>query len=387
MEAIPAVRLTHAHGIHDRNLKIRDQILLVTLPPLFVLLCAVALFFYAYVGVTIIRNVWPCAARRAWYAVKSFLRHATEASMAVREFASTRRARFHCAYDRAVTDGLADLMVLSDMEIDNPGQLPEITRIRAEFDQLQKEWALPVIEKTRSGVPFDVNAALTDGQVRLAQIRSQVSKSRQEDETENAAEMMIAERVIRHMLFVGVSLAVLLAVLLVILTRVVTRMIVVPVLQLIRASEQVAQGDFALVLSPMVDNEFGVLSRSFSNMTSALRREREEIASLNRFSEAVTQCTSELEVYDLLLHSLRARFQPKQLIIFKLNASENFLEAAATLTPLPQEAGAWPVIEEPHNCKAVRTGRSFVVNDVTGASRCAPRNSCSPRRAVTTAAP
>ena len=31
-----------------RNLKIRDQILLVTLPPLFVLLCAVALFFFAY---------------------------------------------------------------------------------------------------------------------------------------------------------------------------------------------------------------------------------------------------------------------------------------------------------------------------------------------------
>jgi diguanylate cyclase (GGDEF)-like protein len=141
-------------------------------------------------------------------------------------------------------------------------------------------------------------------------------------------------------------------------------MIVVPVLQLIRASEQVASGDFAPDLPPMVDNEFGVLSRSFSQMISALRREREEMASLNRFSEAVTQCTSELEVYDLLLHSLKERFQPRQVIIFKLNQAENYLEAAATLVPLPKEMGSWPVIEEPHNCKAVRTGRSFVVGDV-----------------------
>jgi diguanylate cyclase (GGDEF)-like protein len=99
-------------------------------------------------------------------------------------------------------------------------------------------------------------------------------------------------------------------------------------------------------------------------MTSALRRERGEIAALNRFSEAVTQCTSEIEVYDLVLHSLKERFQPAQVIIFKLNSGESFLEAAATLVPLPKEVGAWPVIEEPHNCKAVRTGRSFVVNDV-----------------------
>ena len=116
--------------------------------------------------------------------------------------------------------------------------------------------------------------------------------------------MMGAEKVIRRMLVVGVSLAVLLAGILVFLTGVVTRLIVVPVLQLIRASEQVGRGDFAPALPPMVDNEFGVLSRSFSQMTTALRREREEIASLNRFSEAVTQCTSEIEVYDLLLHSL-----------------------------------------------------------------------------------
>jgi len=346
-----------------RNLKIRDQILLVTLPPLFVLLCAVALFFYAYWSAI---NTERAALRTKESVVRgeSFLRHATEASMAVRGYIFTHQKDVAAPYDKDVTDGLADLIALNDLEAANPGELQEVIRIRAEFDQMQKQWALPVLEKVRAGGDLDSAAILADGQDRMARIRSEVLKLRKEDEGQNVNEMVGAERVIRRMLVVGVSLAALLAGILVFLTGVVTRLIVIPVLQLIRASEQVGRGDFAPVLPPMVDNEFGVLSRSFSNMTSALRREREEIASLNRFSEAVTQCTSEIEVYDLLLHAMKERFQPKQVIIFKLSQVENFLEAAATLVPLPKEAGAWPVIEEPHNCKAVRTGRSFVVDDV-----------------------
>ncbi len=346
-----------------RSLKIRDQILLVTLPPLFVLLCAVALFFYAYWSAI---NTVQAASQSKESVVRgeSFLRHATEASMAVRGYVFTRQDNMLAPYDEAVTDGLADLIALSDLDAADPGQEQEVIRIRAEFDQMQKQWALPAIEKVRAGGIIDATASWLDGQARMASIRSEVLKLRKEDEGQNVNEIMGAERVIRRMLVVGVSLAALLAGILVFLTGVVTRLIVAPVLQLIRASEQVGRGDFAPVLPPMVDNEFGVLSRSFSHMTTALRREHEEIASLNQFSEAVTQCTSEVEVYDLLLHSLKERFQPRQVIIFKLNQAENYLEAAATLVPLAKEVGAWPVIEEPHNCKAVRTGRSFVVNDV-----------------------
>jgi diguanylate cyclase (GGDEF)-like protein len=346
-----------------RNLKIRDQILLVTLPPLFVLLCAVALFFYAYWSAV---NTERTAMRSKECAVRgeSFLRHTTEASMAVRGYVYTHRQDLLASYDKDVKEAQADLSALSDLDASDPGQLQEVIRIRAEFDELQKQWAVPAIEKVRRGENFDNAATLSESQERLAVIRSQVLKLRSEDEGQSVNEMMAAERVIRHMLVVGLSLAVLLAGILVFLTGVVTRLIVAPVLQLIRASEQVGRGDFAPILPPVVSNEFGVLSRSFSHMTSALRREREEIAALNRFSEAVTQCTSEIEVYELLLHSLKERFQPGQVIIFKLHSTENYLEAAATLVPLPKEVSAWPVIEEPHNCKAVRTGRPFVVNDV-----------------------
>jgi len=346
-----------------RNLKIRDQMLLVTLPPLFVLLCAVGLFFYAYWSAI---NHGQAALRSKDSVVRgqSFLRHTTEASMAVRGYILTRQRDMLAPYDKAVADARADLNVLSDLDAPDPGQPEEISHIRAEFDQMQKQWALPAIEKVRAGVNFDTAAALLEGQEHLDAIDSDVMKLRKEDEGETANGVAGAENLIRRMVVVGVGLAVLLGGILVFLTGVVTRLIVAPVLQLIDASEQVGRGDFAPVLPPPADNEFGVLSRSFSHMTSTLRREHEEIASLNRFSEAVNQCTSEIEVYDLLLHSLKERLQPRQVIIFKLNQAENFLEAAATLIPLPKEIGAWPVIEEPHHCKAVRTGRAFVVNDV-----------------------
>jgi diguanylate cyclase (GGDEF)-like protein len=346
-----------------RSLKIRDQILLVTLPPLFVLFCAVALFFYAYWSAI---NTERAALRSKECVVRgeSFLRHATEAAATVRGVVFTHREDLLASYDKDIKEGQSDLLALSDLDAGDPGRLQEVTRIRAEFEHLQMEWALPALEKVRSGMEFKTTPVLLDGQERLTTIRTQVLRLRDEDEEQNVSEMLNAEKVIRRMLVVGVGLAVLLAGILIFLTGVVTRLIVAPVLQLIRASEQVGRGDYAPTLPPVADNEFGVLSRSFAQMTTALRREHEEIASLNRFSEAVTQCTSEVEVYDLLLHSLRERFQPQQVIIFKLDPAENYLEVASTLVPLSAEVGAWPVIEEPQNCKAVRSGRSFVVNDV-----------------------
>ena len=346
-----------------RNLKIRDQILVVTLPPLFVLLCAVALFFCAYWSAI---STTKAAARAKDSATsgESLLRHATEASMAVTSFIFTGRKDFLELYDQGVTGAQEDLIRLREVE-DDPGQRQNLDRIRAEFDRMQKEWALPTIQKVRQGEHLDAPGMSSDGLKRMALIRDPVLKLLREDVAKGEEQVRGAEMLLRRMLLVGLGVAGLLGVILLFLTGVVTRQIVFPVLQLIHASEQVGRGDLQPVLPPMVDNEFGVLSRSFSHMTAALRREREEMAALTRFSEAVKQCTSEREVYDLILYSLKERFQPRQVIIFKLTSPENFLEPAAFLVPLPREIGAWPVIDEPQNCKAIRSGRHFHVNDVT----------------------
>jgi len=346
-----------------RNLKIRDQILLVTLPPLFVLLCAVALFFYAYRSAVSAERATIRSEDRVVRS-ESFLRHASEAWAAVRAYVLTRRNTALVPFDKAAADALSDLLELEDLESTEAGHPQDVVQIRGEFEALQKGWVLSVIERVRSGENIDPGKILQDGESQLTAIRSQVLKLESTDERQNQRERAEAESVMRRMLLVGVSLAGLLACVLVILTVVVTRQIVSPVLQLIRASERVGKGDFSPSLPPVADNEFGILSRSFAQMTATLQSERDEIASLNRFSEAVTQCTSDREVYDRLLHALRERFQPRQVIIFRLREPEHYLEPAAALVPLAPEGRLLPVIEEPHNCKAVRTGRPFVVNDV-----------------------
>ena len=359
-------------GFSIRSLKIRDQILLVTLPPLFVLLCAAGLAFYAYWSVLHTEQ----NALRSQESIaqgETLLRHLTEMYMGVREYLVTPQPALLVTYEAAAAKVVEDMRRLRELESANPSQAEQVEVIQSEISRLQAEWAAPALDKLKRGEALNALAALQEGQTRMASVRNQVLKLLETDSAKSLAEIRNAERVMRRMLMFGVSLAVLLAAVLLFLTRVVTRLIAGPVLQLIHASEQVSRGDFQPSLPPPVDNEFGVLSRSFSRMTTALRQEREEMAALNKFSEAVTQCTSEREVHDHLLHWLKQRFEPRQVIIFRLNAAENFLEAAATLVPLPADLRPWPVIEEPHNCKAVRTGRYFRVNDVSVEPVCPSR--------------
>ena len=363
LSTLCAERRTLNMAFTIRNLRIRDQILLVTLPPLFALLCAVGLFFYAYWSAMNSERL-AAKTRDSVTRGESLLRHATETVMAVRGFVFTRQASELDSFERGATECREDLTVLRDLESGEPAQAAEVDAIRAQFDELERNWALVTINRVKRGENVNPVGAMQEGQSRLVAIRARVAKILRADEAKNQAQMSEAEEVMRRMLVLGVSLAALLALVLLLLTRVVTRLIVEPVLQLIQASERVGSGDFEPLILPLMNNEFGVLARSFTHMTGALRREREEMAALNRFSEAVTQCTSDREVYDLLLHWLKERFQPQQVIIFILNSAENFLEAVASLLPLPKEVSGWPVIEEPHNCKAVRSGRRFLVNDV-----------------------
>ena len=149
-----------------RNLKIRDQILLVTLPPLFVLLCAVALFFYAYWSALKTEHS-ASRSKEGVIRTESLLRHATEAYVGVRGYVSNHRPDSLTFYDKSVADGLADLNALNDLEAADPGTAGEVSQIQAEFDLMQKQWALPLIEEVRSGRDFDAGPALLDGQTRL----------------------------------------------------------------------------------------------------------------------------------------------------------------------------------------------------------------------------
>ncbi len=336
----------------------------MTLGPLFALLCAIAMLFYAYwmahLSDRTVRRSEESLARG-----QQLLRQITDMYSSVRGFLILKDPALLTPYDAESPAVREQIEIIRDLESDSPGQIIKIDQLDNEIQRWQREWARPAIARIRRGDNVDVAATVADGEKRMTSLRGHVVELLQASRLENDAITERTQKAMRHMLELGVGLSILIGAALVYLTGVVTRMITRPVQQLIEASERVSRGDFQLSLPPPAQNEFGVLSQSFAHMTTALRNEREELAALNKFSEAVTQCTSEVEVYDHILHSLKERFRPQQVIIFILKAQENFLEAAASLVPLPENIRAWPVIEEPHNCKAVRMGRPFRVNDVS----------------------
>ncbi len=359
-------------AVSIRNLKIRQQIMLVTLPPLFVLLCAIGVLFYT----SWMAQISDRSVRRSEQSItqgEKVLRLLTEIHTGVRGYLLTRNRALLTPYEQGVATFPKELATLRKLESDDPVQVAQVEALEAEFNRFESEWAVPTLEKVQRAEPVDDNVLLLEGERRKDGLRERVLDLLRVDRTENAVLLQKTEQTMRHMMELGVGLSLLLGAILLFLTRLVTRLITRPVHQLIEASEKVSHGDFKPSLPPLADNEFGILSRSFSHMTTALRQEREELAALNKFSEAVTQSTTEAEIYDHVLHSLRERFQPRQVIIFKLNPAQNFLEAAATLASLPEKLSAWPVIDEPHNCKAVRMGRGFRVNDVSEEPLCSAK--------------
>jgi diguanylate cyclase (GGDEF)-like protein len=352
-----------------RNLKIRQQILLVTLPPLFVLLFAVALLFYAYwmaghSNLTMRRSLQSVAQS------EQILRHLTEMYMGVQGYLFARDPAILGPYEEDSTTILSEFAMLRELHSDKPDEVAVVDTIQRAVSRWQTEWANPTISATARGGAPDMPRLLADGERRLAPIRRRMLDLLEADRAENAVALREVEQQMRRLLVVALGVASLVALVVLFVTREVTHLLEQPIRELIEASERVSRGDFKLLLPAAADNEFGVLSQSFSHMTTALRKEREELAALNKFSEAVTQCTSETEIYDHILYYIRERFKPRQVIIFRLNVEENYLEAAASLVPLPDEMRDWPVIPEPHNCKAVRMGRRFRANDVSAEPLC-----------------
>jgi diguanylate cyclase (GGDEF)-like protein len=359
-------------AVSIRNLKIRQQVLLVTLPPILALVVTISLSFLIYWMAQTIeshtRNAEDSVAEEQF-----LLRRLAEMYLDARIYLGTGRQPMLTAFRAAERDFTQGIENLKGLERENPDHVAAANKIESDMRAWEAAWVTPNFNRVQQGQTIQDTTVLDEGETSMAPFRGGLERLIQEDENASRQTALISQRMLNRILGLGVVVALFLAGTLIFLTRLVTRLISEPVRQLIEASERVGRGDYQPVLPPPVENEFGLLSESFSRMTAALRLEKEEMAVLNRFFEAVGQCTSEAEIHQHILHSLQERFRPRQIIIFQLNTVEKYLEAVATLEPLPENLRAWPVIDEPHDCKAVRMGRHFVVNDVTREPLCPAR--------------
>ncbi|TAM82713.1 MAG: diguanylate cyclase [Acidobacteria bacterium] len=364
--------LKQTMAISIQQLKIRDQVLILVLPLLFALVGIIALFFYNYwqVGrITVSAQNRELAAMRA----DSLLQGTSQMSEGVRGYVLTGRQLFLDDYNSALASVFQDFVVLREIESDVPLMAPRVENIRKSVEDWKKTWADPLIEKVKAGRSSEATVAMLQGSEEFVGIQTTIRQFRGANQAAAAENRDQSQRIVHSGLISGAVLVGVFALLLAVLVHVISRNISNPVLQLTQASDRLRQGDFDLMLPPETDNEFGVLTRSFLHMSQSLRRDREELAAIKRFSESVTECTSESEVYDQILHAFRDRFNPAQVIIFKLRPEEDFLEVVASLHPLPTDVHDWPVIEGKNSCKAVRMGRPFRVNDVTVEPLCPGR--------------
>lgn len=364
-------------AVSIRNLTIRHQVFLVTLPPILALMVAIALSLYIYWMAqrmeAVTRNSEQSVAEEQF-----LLRRLAEMYLDARIYIRSGRPPMLTAFRAAERDFVKGLENLKSLEVDNPRHLAEVNRVHDDLLAWETSWVEPNFSRAGRGQTVQDSAILDEGDMAMAPFRTALEELINEDEKESRQSALDSQRMLNRIVALGVGVALFLAGTLFILTRVVTRLIADPVRLLIQASERVSHGDFEPPLPPASENEFGRLSQSFSHMTAALRLDRQEMALLNGFFEAVSQCASEDEIHRHILHALEERFRPHQIIIFELKTEEKYLEAVSTLVPLPEKLRTWPMIDEPHDCKAVRLGRHFAVNDVTREPLC-PANFAAPK--------
>jgi diguanylate cyclase (GGDEF)-like protein len=345
-----------------RNLKIRDQVFLLTLPLVLIVFGVIGLFFYNYWQINQINQVVERSEVSALH-TDSLLQGVNEMDIGARGYILTGRETFLRGYQTAWRSVARDFDDMRDINSSVPPIAGELETLQKRVEDWKSQLIDPAIHQSKAAGGGAVRPP-KQWEESVVQIQKMIARVRQESRNLAVASRTIRQQDINRALVSGAMLAVLFAAMLLLLVYYVSHGMAEPVQQLIRASDRLRQGDFDPTLPPESHNEFGVLSRSFLHMAQALRRDREELAAIKRFSEVVTECTSESEVYDHILHALRDRFQPRQVIIFKLRLEEDFLEVVASLNALPEDVQDWPVIEGKNSCKAVRMGRAFCVNDV-----------------------
>src|SRR5512143_2027706 len=150
-----------------RNLKIRQQVQLITLGPLFALLCAIAVLFYAFW----MAHLSDRTIRRSEESLvhgQQILRQITDMYSSVQGFLFLHDPAALTPYDQESPAVREQLGMLRDLQSDSPSQVAQINQLDAEIQKWQREWARVTIARVRRGETVDVAAVVADGEKRIA---------------------------------------------------------------------------------------------------------------------------------------------------------------------------------------------------------------------------
>jgi diguanylate cyclase (GGDEF)-like protein len=110
----------------------------------------------------------------------------------------------------------------------------------------------------------------------------------------------------------------------------------------------------------LISNQAAIAIQNARNFEEA-ERHRKELESLNIFSSHIDASIEESEIYRQFLNEINKRFEVSQVIIMQKSPEDEFLEIVTSLHPLTRKQMQMPVLEDPHQCRAIRTGKEMVV--------------------------
>lgn len=98
----------------------------------------------------------------------------------------------------------------------------------------------------------------------------------------------------------------------------------------------------------------------------------QRLIDMQKITQSMQQAISEEEVYRILCHTLQQSLPLRQILILRLNASEDRLETIWT-SPRREDIDidGYPVWNEPHKCPVIRSGREYKVQDTSRDLVCA----------------
>lgn len=98
----------------------------------------------------------------------------------------------------------------------------------------------------------------------------------------------------------------------------------------------------------------------------------QRLIDMQKITQSMQQAISEEEVYRILCHTLQQSLPLRQILILRLNASEDRLETIWT-SPRREDINidGYPVWNEPHKCPVIRSGRDYKVQDTSRDLICA----------------
>jgi signal transduction histidine kinase len=167
-----------------------------------------------------------------------------------------------------------------------------------------------------------------------------------------------ADLTYRGTYFITLLLLIVAVVLTAILTTVLVRLILVPVYRLERASQDVARGNLNVEVPITSSDEMGNLSRSFNQMTTALRdaKEKEKVQAerLRMQWEVLTETNQELEEKSIRLEKQKGKIERKnkqlETAMNKLKEAQNQLVQSEKMASIGQlTAGIAHEINNPIN--------------------------------------